>query len=232
MFSDFFNRKKILFLFIFAILSFVAFHINVAQIVGIDNQFFTLFQMIGPLPGIFLGPFVGIAAVLIAQITNYFFLGRAFDVIGIARLLPMLFAVYYFGTSKNDLKKIGAPIAAILAFVTHPVGMQAWFFSLFWLIPVFVIFSDNLFLKSLGTTFTAHAVGGAVWIHTFPTTPEFWTALIPVVATERLLFAVGIAASFVILNTVLNKVESVLNTGVLNIDKKYVLSKKLFRLNA
>jgi hypothetical protein len=59
--------------------------------------------------------------------------------------------------------------------------------------------------------------------------------LIPIVAYERLLFAAGIAGSYVVLNTILDKLiekfKWKIPLDVLNIDKNYILSKKLFKLH-
>src|SRR3989338_1676241 len=63
---------------------------------------------------------------------------------------------------------------------------------------------NNLFIKSLGATFTAHAVGGMMWIWAFNLPASIWNSLIPVVITERLLFASGIALSFVVVKHTLN----------------------------
>jgi hypothetical protein len=109
-------------------------------------------------------------------------------------------------------------------FIIHPVGAQAWYYSLYWLIPVAAsLLPENLLLRSLGATFTAHAVGGVIWLYTLPSTPGFWTALIPVVAFERIVFAAGIAASFVVFNTVLHKLENRVPQDVVAIDYRYAL---------
>mgnify|MGYP001614438182 CR=1 FL=1 len=79
--------------------------------------------------------------------------------------------------------------------------------------------------KSLGATFTAHAVGGAMWNYIVPMTPGAWIALIPVVIYERLLFTIGIAASFMVLNTLLNKLDSKTKAEYVNVDKRYVMFK-------
>jgi hypothetical protein len=49
----------------------------------------------------------------------------------------------------------------------------------------------NIFFTSLGSTFTAHAVGSVIWLYTIPMTAGMWLALIPIVALERLCFATG-----------------------------------------
>ena len=234
-----FTKKRIIFLSIFAAMVFAGGKINFSALVGAENQFFTMFQFFGPIAGSFLGPIFGSFSVLIAEIADYFVSGKAFSLINIIRLTPMLFAAYYFGTKRKSISVI-VPLLAIAAFVLHPVGRTVWFFSLYWTIPIIVKmlpnrYSQNVLLKSLGATFTAHSVGGAAWIWAIPMTAGQWIALIPVVAYERILFAAGIAGSYVIVNTVLDKMTEKLKWNVpadiLHIDKRYVLSKKLFKIH-
>jgi len=221
------TTKGIVFLLIFSILVFVGDRINFSKLVGAENQFFTLFQFFGPVAGAFLGPVVGILSVLIAEIASKISVHATFDLITMLRLLPMIFAAWYFGIKKDKISFL-IPAAAILLFIAHPVGRQAWFFSLFWTIPIIIKllpkkYSEKVFLKSLGATFTAHAVGGAMWNYIVPMTKAAWIALIPVVIYERLLFSIGIAVSFVLLNTLLDKLDSKTKAEYVNVDKKYVL---------
>ena len=124
------TAKGVIFLLIFAILVFVGDRINFSKLVGAENQFFTLFQFFGPVAGAFLGPVVGVSSVLIAEIASKIYSHAVFDLVTILRLLPMLLAAWYFGTKKDKLSFL-VPIAAIILFIAHPVGRQAWFFSLF-----------------------------------------------------------------------------------------------------
>lgn len=223
------TKKGLLFLLIFSILVFIGDRINFSKLVGAENQFFTLFQFFGPVAGAFLGPVVGVLSVLIAEVSSYLLLGKAFALVNVLRLLPMLFAAWYFGTKKDKISFL-IPALAIVLFIAHPVGRQVWFFSLFWTIPIIIKlipkkYNEKVFLKSLGATFTAHSVGGAMWNYIVPMTPAAWIALIPVVIYERLLFAGGITAAFVILNTLLNKLDSNTKSEYVNVDKKYVLFK-------
>ncbi len=224
------TMKGIIFLLIFSALVFVGDKINFSKLVGAENQFFTLFQFFGPVAGAFLGPVVGVLSVLIAEIASKVSTHAVFDLVTLLRLAPMLFAAWYFGAKKDKLSFL-MPIAAIVLFVAHPVGRQVWFFSLFWTIPVIIKllpkkYSDRIFLRSLGATFTAHAVGGAIWNYTVPMTPAAWTALIPVVIYERLLFAGGITLSFVLLNTLLDKLDAKTKSEYVSVDKGYVLLKQ------
>ncbi len=226
-FNKLVTKKGIIFLLIFAVLVFIGDKINFSKLVGAENQFFTLFQFFGPVAGAFLGPVVGVLSVLIAEIASKISAHAVFDLVTVLRLTPMLFAAWYFGTKKGKISFL-VPIAAIVLFVAHPVGRQVWYFSLFWTIPIIIKllpkkYGDRIFLRSLGATFTAHAVGGAIWSYVVPMTPSAWIALIPVVIYERLLFAGGTALSFVLLNTLLDKLDSKTKSEYINVDKKYIL---------
>ena len=221
------TKKGILFLLVFSILVFVGDRINFSKLIGADNQFFTLFQFFGPVAGAFLGPVVGVFSVLIAEFASKIVNHAAFDLVTLLRLTPMLFAAWYFGTKKSKASFL-VPVAAIVLFIAHPVGRQVWYFSLFWTIPIIIKllpkkYGDRVFLRSLGATFTAHAVGGAMWNYIVPMTPGAWIALIPIVIYERLLFAAGITVSFVALNTLLDKLDSKTKSEYVNVDKRYVL---------
>lgn len=224
--SKLITPKGFMFLVIFSVLAFVGDRINFSKLVGAENQFFTLFQFFGPVAGAFLGPIVGVLSVLIAEVASKLYMNSSWDILTILRLAPMLFAAWYFGAKKDKIIYL-VPILAILAFVAHPVGRQVWYFSLFWTIPIIVKllpkkYSDKAFLKSLGATFTAHSVGGAMWNYLVPMSPAAWIALIPIVIFERALFALGITLSFVSLNTLLDKLDTKTKSGYINIDKKYV----------
>ena len=114
---------------------------------------------------------------------------------------------------------------AIIAFVVHPIGRTVWYFALFWTIPIIAYFLRDKFLlaRALGATFSAHAVGGALWIWFFALPAPVWISLIPVVALERTLFAIGICVSFVLVNNLLVLLEKkhILNLGFI-IDHKYL----------
>ena len=221
------TKKGLMFLLIFSVLVFVGDRLNFSKLVGAENQFFTLFQFFGPVAGAFLGPVVGVLSVLIAEVASKIANHAAFDFVTVLRLTPMLFAAWYFGTKRDKISFL-VPVAAIVLFIAHPVGRQVWFFSLFWTIPIIIKllpkkYGEKVFLRSLGATFTAHAVGGAMWNYIVPMTKAAWIALIPVVIYERLLFSIGIAVSFVLLNTLLDRLDAKTKAEYMNVDKKYVL---------
>ena len=239
---EIFTRKRIIFLLLFFILVLIGKNINFSPLVGAENQFFTLYQFFGPTAGAFLGPIFGGISVLIAQVADFFIVGKEWSLISLLRFLPMLFAVYYFGYFKRKDKMSGTvvsvivPLICIALFILHPVGREVWFFSLYWLIPVLAKIlpekvPGSLLFRSYGATFAAHAVGGAIWIWTVPMPASAWISLIPIVAYERALFGLGIAGSYVVFNSVLDYVIKKwglkVPTKVLMLDKKYTLMKLL-----
>ncbi len=230
--NELITKKRIMFFMLFSVLVLIAKQLNFSALIGSEQQYFTLFQFFGPIAGSFLGPFIGAGAILISLLTESFLLGKSFDLISLFRLTPMLFAAVYFAFySKKQFNYTAViPLIAMFLFVIHPVGSQAWYYSLYWLIPLLAtLFTKRLFFRSLGATFTAHAVGSIAFLYTIPTTPELWILLIPVVAVERLAFALGISFSFVGFTTILAKLENFIPNKILSIDKRYTLRNVLSR---
>lgn len=199
-------QKKLFFLALFTVLGFLSLQVPFNKLMG-SNVSFTLFDFFAPIAGAFLGPVFGIISVFSVMVTNNFIKDIPWTTGTIIRLFPTLFAVYYFSAiQKNNGKWILAvPFLAILVFLAHPNGRQVPYYTLFWLIPLIAYrFRNNLYMKSLGATFTAHSVGGATWIWAFNLKASVWQGLIPVVISERLLFAAGIAGSFLVTKFALN----------------------------
>lgn len=202
-------QKKLFFLALFSIVGFIALQIPFNKVVG-SNVSFTLFDFFGPMAGGFLGPVFGIASVLGVTVFNMLVKDTPWTTGSTIRLFPTLFAVAYFAIIANKKYQgkwmLAVPILAIIAFIAHPIGRQVPHYALmFWSIPVIAYFKrDNLFAKSLGATFTAHAVGGAAWIWAFNLPAAVWNGLIPIVITERLLFATGITVSYIVMKHTLN----------------------------
>jgi hypothetical protein len=216
------------FLVLFAALAYIALQIPVFALQGVTGKSFTLFEFLGPVAGAFIGA-AGVAAIGIAKLANAAIAGTPIALIDIAKMTPMMFAAYYFwkngARGMSDRFGIIVPAAAMLAFWLNPVGQQAWVYALYWLVPIAAKFlPDRLLLRSLGATFTAHAVGSVLFLYTIPTTPELWLALIPIVAVERGAFALGISASHLAFTNVMNAVDRM--TGIsryVNVEKQYVV---------
>ncbi len=200
-------QKKLFFLALFTVVGFISLQIPFNKLAG-SNVSFTLFDFFAPIAGAFLGPIFGIASVFTVEVVNNLVKHTPWTTGSIIRLFPTLFAVYFFATiqKKNSSKWILtiAPIC-MLIFLAHPYGRQVPYYTLFWVIPLIAYrFKNNLFMRGLGATFTAHAIGGAAWIWAFNLKPAVWQGLIPVVIAERLLFASGIAISFIIVKYTLS----------------------------
>jgi hypothetical protein len=197
-------KKKILFLIIFVILGLAAFQISIDRIVG-SNQNFTLFEFLGPIGGMFLGPALGAVSAFVVYALNVFVFHKSLDFLALALVFPPVLAAIYFGL-KQKWTAIIFPICIAL-FLLSPIGRQAWLYPLIWLIPFFATFGKKrLIFNSLGATFTAHAVGTIIFLYAFGLTPAIWMALIPVVFIERGVFTIGIWASCLAFNFILSKV--------------------------
>ncbi|PIR96438.1 MAG: hypothetical protein COT92_01145 [Candidatus Doudnabacteria bacterium CG10_big_fil_rev_8_21_14_0_10_42_18] len=198
------RKKKLYFTIVFIAVGLLAFQVSLSKLVG-SNVNFTLFDAFGPITAAFLGTLPGIIALIFIQGINFLIHGaQVIDAGTVIRFFPMLFAALYF--ARKTKWNIIIPLLAMLAFNLHPIGRSAWYYSLYWLIPVAMYFLQNKYLlaRSLGATFTAHAVGGAAWVWAFGLSKEIWTGLIPVVAFERAMFAVGIAVMYVLVNNLVH----------------------------
>src|SRR3989344_3447658 len=211
---QFITKKNLLFIAIFAIVGFISLQIPVAQLEG-SRVKFTIYDAFAPIAGSFIGSIPGVIAVFLMQFFNFLIHGAEIvDTGTIIRFFPMLFAVLYF--AKKRAANLVIPALAIVAFIAHPIGREVWYFSLFWLIPIIAHFFRDRFL-------TAHAVGGALWIWVFALPAPVWNSLISVVIAERMLFALGICGSFILVNNLLGFLEKkhLLNLGFY-IDQKYL----------
>ena len=218
------SAKGLAFVMLFSLLVLAANSMNFSSILGgTANKSFTLFQFMGPVAGGFMGAGVGAVSVLLAEVISFFWLGTGVNMLNIILLAPMLAATAYFAAySRGKFAGAAVSLACMAAFIAHPVGAQAWVYSLYWLVPAIALaLPEHLFLRSLGSTFTAHSIGSVVWLYAFPSTPAFWLALIPVVAFERLLFASGISISYVALNALFARVEAVAKSGLVSLDYRY-----------
>ena len=243
-------KSKIWFLLFFIVLGFIALQIPISVLVGAKVKF-TLFDLFSPISGAFLGSFFGIFAVVVMQLFNLIIHGftnidnsSVLKLAATLRFLPMVFGVWFFARasryysssersesrSSRQARTIERlilliPLLSIIIFNLHPVGRTVWFYSLFWFIPFLTWSFRQRFLvaRSLGSTFTAHAVGGAVWIWAFNLPAGVWISLIPIVILERSIFALGISAFYVLLNNLLAfSVKKKFLRSDFSFDKKYV----------
>lgn len=108
--------------------------------------------------------------------------------------LPVVVASFYF--SKKFTSSLTLVAFAILAFNFISNG-DAFLYSLFWVIPfITYFFSDNNLIRSLGATFSAHAMGSLVWLICFNPSSEYFLSLMPMVMVERTFIALGITGFY------------------------------------
>jgi hypothetical protein len=86
----------------------------------------------------------------------------------------------------------------MVTFLAHPIGKECLLYSCYWLIPVGLSYlsEPSIFLRSLMSTFTTHAVGSTLYLYTHDTTSLFWHTLIPQVWLERLTSALVLTACY------------------------------------
>ena len=116
-------------------------------------------------------------------------------------------------------------IMGLIMFASNPLYRTIWMTIGFVAILGLSFIYKDVASKSLGATFTAHAVGGAIWNYFVPMTPAAWIALIPVVVFERLVFASGITLSYIAFNTLLSKLDVKTKSEYVNVDESRVLFK-------
>lgn len=222
-------KKKIIFLIIFVIFGLILLSIPFTNIVG-SNQKFSLFDFFAPATGLFLGSIWGALSVIFVKIISFLFSGQSLETATIIRFFPLALAAFYFGARKYQKLVAIIPLVCMVLFILHPQGRGAWFYSLYWLIPVASVFiKRSLIFNSLGATFTAHAVGSVAFLYVFNLPTEVWIALIPIVFLERMLFTGGIAVSYLVMNSLLNWLANKLRMPVLHrlVNPNYIFSKDL-----
>lgn len=221
------SLKKLLTLAVGITLGFISMQIPFSQLVGAKGLRFSMFDFYGPIAGAFLGSLPGLLTVAAMQISNWAYHGFATDIGTLIRFLPMLAAVLYF--AKKTAWTLCIPAVAMLAFWAHPEGRAAWYYALYWIIPCIAYFFHKrfLFARALGAAFMAHSVGGALWIWAFNMKAAVWIGLIPVVWKERMLMALGISISYILINYLLSVIEK--KTGArlsfISINPKYAVKK-------
>ena len=152
--------------------------------------------MLLPLSGAF-GGILGSTAFFVMGMIIRVLTGSVLSFKILAYHIPGFFASAYWARQSKWLS-IAVPVACMALFIVHPVGLLAAPYALYWLIPVGIalIKNKNIFMHSLSSTFIAHAVGSVIWLYATPMTPEFWYALIPLVAVERMVMACGMALAY------------------------------------
>ena len=191
---------------IFSFLFLVLTKIKFAPILGTKMKF-SLGVFFGPTLAKIFGISYGTGIIIFAQL-----IGLLFGVYKIKAtkdfftFFPIIFAGIYFAKIfKGEKKLVFIPLICILLFILHPIGSKVWFYSLFWLIPIFItVFKENLdrilripvfkiYGYSLGSAFVDHGVGSVIYLYLLRIPANFWIEAIPHTILERLLIAGGIS---------------------------------------
>ncbi len=164
---------------------------KISFLVGSQMIWFSATNSVLPLAGAFGGVMGSGLVFFIRQLIHLLFF-KTVSLSFLAFCIPGLCASLYWSTQHYVIRLL-LPIACMGLFVIHPVGAQAFVYSLYWLIPVVLFFvpQKHLFLQALGSTFIAHAVGSVIWLYTVPMTAAMWMGLMPIVLFERVAFALG-----------------------------------------
>lgn len=112
--------------------------------------------------------------------------------------------------SRNIKFFVGLPTLSMILFCMHPVGSQVVYYSWYWFIPmiIYAFVQDSIYSRALAASFVAHAVGSVIWLYTGNIPAETWTMLIPLVAVERLLIAIGMVAFVYVFRSIQSLVSS------------------------
>jgi len=182
---------------------------KVSFVVGSQMIWFSATNAVLPLAGAF-GGIMGCGLVFLLRQLIHLFFFKTVSLSFLAFCIPGFFASLYWATNHFAIKLL-LPVACIGLFVIHPIGAQAFVYSLYWLIPVVLYFvpQRSLFLQALGSTFIAHAVGSVIWLYTVPMTATMWMGLMPIVLFERILFALGMVIAHYMLSTVLGMIDKI-----------------------
>lgn len=193
-----------------ATLFFIGSMAKISLMVGSLGTHFSCMALVAPLMGLFFGAFPAFC------ILGVLFVLRSFiSTVGITLGLPTLFATLswsLYGTCRDKATRVAdfvvhvcLPLICILVFSTHVTGL-ARCYALYWIIPVIgyitrVYSNRMIFAQALASTFVAHAVGSICWLFLVPMTDMQWVALIPMVAVERFIYAVGMTTVYYGLKT-------------------------------
>ncbi len=170
--------------------------IKLNYIAGLEMSWFSFAPIFMPLTGAFMGVF-GSSTVFLMRLALKMVVCKSLSLSLLALYLPGYCASLYWATNTIMIRAL-LPLACMVFFVIHPVGSQAFVYSLYWFIPVMLYFYPHrsLLLQALGSTFTAHAVGSVIVLYTLPTTADMWFGLLSIVPFERCCFAVGMVVVY------------------------------------
>jgi hypothetical protein len=183
--------------------------VKMSFLVGSQMIWFSGINSILPLSGAF-GGIAGAGLLFLVRQLVHLFCFKTVSLSFLAFCIPGFCASLYWA-SNHFLIRMVLPIVCMALFIAHPIGGQAFFYSFYWLIPVVLYFIPHrsLFLTALGSTFIAHAVGSVIWCYTVPMTAGMWMGLLPIVALERILFALGMVVAHRVISFIFRMIDEI-----------------------
>ena len=166
----------------------------------LNFSFFSINSIFCPLAGIISSTGLGALFFLFKAAIKYALLGFNLN-LALTLQLPFIVSAIAW---KDKRVMFFVALISILFFTAHPVGSQAFVYSTLWLIPIFVSLTsfNNIFLRSFGATFTAHAVGSLGWLYFGSIPAATWVYLTPIAFFERAVFALGLFLAYTLWNRV------------------------------
>lgn len=184
---------------------------KISFIVGSYTAFFSAISCVMPLSGAFAGLWGSCGVFSIIAVLRFMVWG-ALPLHFLAYHVPGFCASLYWARPTNVVINLLIPLACMILFIVHPVGFYAAPYSFYWLIPIVLYFisSKNLFLHALSSTFIAHAVGSVIWLYfkPVPMMVASWYMLLPVVAIERVAFALGMVVLYKLFSYMQQKITA------------------------
>lgn len=174
--------------------------------VGALGVHFSAMGMVAPIAGALFGSFPsGLLLIILFLVRNIVVVGTGVTV-GVPTLFAMLSWSFYQAKEDRFLRVVDVilhvvlPLISIATFMVFVRGLAS-FYALYWLVPVACLIArlagnQSVFLQALSSTFVAHMVGSMMWLFLVPMNAQQWIALIPIVAMERLAYAVGMSSVY------------------------------------
>jgi hypothetical protein len=183
--------------------------IKLSFVIGSQMIWFSGTNAVLPLVGAF-GGIAGCGMIFVMRQLIHLLFFKTISLSFLAFCVPGFCASLYWATRHYAIRLL-LPLVCMGLFIIHPVGGQAWVYSLYWLVPVVLYFNSyrSLFLQALGSTFIAHAVGSVIWLYTMPMTVHQFMFLMPLVFVERILFALGMVIAYHVFSFIFGMIDTI-----------------------
>ena len=174
----------------------IASYIKISYIIGSWAAFFSATSCVIPAAGLVAGLY-GTLCISVVRILQMVIVAPFRLPTLLLNVVPGVAASAYW-CAPRWLMNFSIPFLSIVLFIFHPVGAQAYWYSLLWTIPMWVgcIEQAPLFARALSSSLIAHAIGSVLWLYVLPSTPALWLGMLPLVIIERVVMALGIMLAY------------------------------------